>query len=184
MIYEHSVKGRRLKSGDIISTKDGDNSIYSLGFTLLGALIPGKVDHTVIYVGPGGLCVESGIHGVISFQAAKQWNSRKMFKERGLIDTFHAASSALADRQLTPADEDAIRTSVCAFVLGCVGRPYNYDFFDPDTENRFYCSQLAYLAYKKVGINLHKGGLGIPGIDRIVFPQQVLENTTLIPRTG
>ena len=186
MVYEYTINGRRLKSGDIISTKDGDNSIYSLGFALLGHLIPGKVDHTVIYVGPEGLCVESGMRGVISFQAGNQWNAEKTFKERGLIDTFFAASSAFSDRRFSAADERHARIFVRAYVLGSVGKPYNFNFLNPDTESCVYCSQLAYLAYKKVGINLNTGssGIPIPGIDRIVFPEEILQNTTLIPKTA
>ena len=183
MVYEYIINGRRLKSGDIISTKDGNNSIYSLGFILLGHLIPGKVDHTVIYVGPDGLCVESGMRGVISFQVAGRWNSKKMFKERGLIDTFYAASSVFRGRGLSQADEQSARTLVRAYVLGSVGKPYNFNFLDPDTESCVYCSQLAYLAYKKIGIDLNVGSSGIPGIDRIIFPQEILQNTMLIPKT-
>ncbi len=184
MVYAYTINGRRLKTGDIISTKDGNNSIYSLGFILLGHLIPGKVDHTVIYIGPDGLCVESGMRGVISFRAAKQWNSKKMFKERGLIDTFYAASSAFDGKELSPSDEQLARTFIRAYVLGSVGKPYNFNFLNPDTESCVYCSQLAYLAYKKIGINLNKGSIGIPGVDKIVFPEEILQNTAIIPKTG
>jgi hypothetical protein len=183
MVYEYTINGRRLKSGDIISTTDGNNSIYSLGFVLLGHLIPGEVDHTVIYIGPDGLCVESGMRGVISFRAGRRWSSKKMFKERGLIDTFFAASSVFAGRGLSPTDEQLARTFIRAYALGSVGKPYNINFLDPDTESCVYCSQLAYLAYKKVGIDLNVGSSGIPGIDRIIFPEEILRNTALIPKT-
>jgi hypothetical protein len=186
MIYEYTINGRKLKSGDIISTTDGNNSIYSLGFTLLGHLIPGEVDHTVIYVGPEGLCVESGMRGVISFKAEKQWDPKKAFKERGLIDTFFAASSAFGGRKFSATDEQHARIFVRAYVLGSVGKPYNFNFLNPDTESCVYCSQLAYIAYKKVGINLNteSSGIPIPGVDRIVFPMEILQNTTLIPKTA
>jgi uncharacterized protein YycO len=106
-----------------------------------------------------------------------------MFKERGLIDTFFAASSVFAGRGLSPTDEQLARTFIRAYALGSVGKPYNINFLDPDTESCVYCSQLAYLAYKKVGIDLNVGSSGIPGIDRIVFPQEILRNTVLIPKT-
>ena len=67
MVYEFTVNGRKVKTGDIISTSDGTNSIYSIGYRLLGTAIPGEVDHSVLYIGPGGLCVEAGIYGVITF---------------------------------------------------------------------------------------------------------------------
>jgi hypothetical protein len=181
MVYDYVINGRRLKSGDIISTKDGNNSIYSLGYVLLGHLIPGEVDHTVIYVGPAGLCVEAGMRGVISFEAGRKWDPKKMFKGRGLVDTFCQASSVLPSGG--GADEQAVRTFVRGYVLGSVGKPYNFNFLAPDTECCVYCSQLAYLAYKKVGIDLNVGTSGLPGIDRIVFPEEILHSTTVIPGT-
>jgi len=33
-----------------------------------------------------------------------------------------------------------------------VGKPYNLNFFDPETAKAFYCSQLAYKAYQSVGL--------------------------------
>ena len=181
MVYEYTINGRPLKTGDIISTKDGNNSIYTLGFHVLGILIPGTVDHTVMYVGPGGLCVESGMRGVIAFTAASKWDSDAMYKQRGLADTFYAASSVFPRNNITGDEENSIRSFVRAYVLGSVGKPYNFDFLHPDTESRVYCSQLAYLAYKKVGIDLNVGCFPIPGFNKIVFPQEILDGTTLIP---
>lgn len=182
MVYEFNINGRPLKTGDVISTKDGTNSIFSLGYRMMGKLIPGKVDHSVLYVGPGGLCVEAGTFGVISFTASDRWNSEGMFAERGLLDTFVAASSVLAGRGLSPDEEDAARSFVRAYAMGCVGKPYNLDFLHPDNERALYCSQLVYLAYKKVGIELNVGNTGVAGkwSDKIVFPQEILDNTTVI----
>jgi uncharacterized protein YycO len=184
MVYEFVINGRHLKTGDIISTKDGNNSIYTLGFHILGLMIPGTVDHTVMYVGPDGLCVESGMRGVIAFNAATKWNSDAMFKERGLADEFYAASSVFTRNDISTDEEKTIRDFVRAYVLGSVGKPYNFDFLHPDTESRVYCSQLAYLAYKKAGINLNVGTFVIPGFDNIVFPQEIFDNTNLIPETS
>lgn len=179
MISEYCINGRLLKTGDVISTKDGTNSIYSLGCRALGVLIPGEVDHSILYVGPGGLCVESGIHGVISFVADSTWDSAHMNSERGLLDTFYGASSVLAEHGLSDEEDKCIREFVRAYALGCVGKPYNIDFLDPDNEKAMYCSQLIYLAYKKVGIDLNVGESGIEGKwgDRIVFPQEIYDNT-------
>jgi len=182
MVYEFSINGKKLKTGDIISTKDGTNSIYSIGYHMLGALIPGEVDHSVLYVGPSGLCVEAGLHGVISFVAHGEWNSESMLAERGLLDTFVAASSVLSGRSLSDDQEHAIRAFVRAYALGCVGKPYNLDFLHPDNERAMYCSQLVYLAYKHAGINLNKGfsNVVVKWCDQIIFPQEVLEHTILI----
>lgn len=183
MIHEFVICGRKAQTGDVISTSDGTNSIYSFGYRLLGKLIPGEVDHSVLYVGPGGLCVEAGIYGVIAFEASQGWDSAEMLAERGLLDTFRAASSVLANRGLPPEEEKDVRSFVRAYALGCVGKPYNINFLDPDNERALYCSQLVYLAYKKVGIDLNVGRSGIGGkwFDRVVFPQEILDHSTVIP---
>lgn len=182
MIHEFAVCGRRVKTGDVISTSDGTNSIYSLGYRLLGKLIPGETDHSILYVGPGGLCVEAGIYGVIAFEAGKGWDSADMLAARGLLDTFRAASSVLANRGLSVDQEREIRSFVRAYALGCVGKPYNINFLDPDNERALYCSQLIYLAYKKVGIDLNVGRSGVAGkwFDRVVFPQEILDHSAVI----
>jgi hypothetical protein len=68
MVYEFTINGMRVKTGDILSTSDGTNSLYSIGYIVLGKLIPGDVDHSILYLGPEGLCVEAGIYGVILFR--------------------------------------------------------------------------------------------------------------------
>jgi len=185
MVYEYSINGRLLKTGDVISTMDGTNSIKSLGFLVLGAVIPGDIDHSVLYVGPGGLCVEAGIFGVTSFTAGETWNSEETFAARGLLDTFVSASSVLSGRGLSSDEEDTARSFVRAYALGCVGKPYNLDFLHPDNERAMYCSQLVYLAYKKVGINLNVGNSGTSTrwSDTIVFPQEIFDNTTEIQKS-
>ncbi len=186
MIYEFTVDGRKIKTGDVISTSDGTNSIFSLGYRMLGKAISGRMDHSVLYVGPAGLCVEAGIYGVVTFNAASRWNSERMFSQRGLLDTFQAASSVLKNRDLSEGEEKDIRLFVRAYALGCVGKPYNINFLDPDGERALYCSQLVYLAYKKVGIDLNVGKSGIKGkwFDKVVFPQEIFDNTTEILESG
>jgi hypothetical protein len=183
MVYEFTINGMRVKTGDILSTSDGTNSLYSIGYIVLGKLIPGDVDHSILYLGPEGLCVEAGIYGVILFNAAHEWNSDEMFEERGLLDTFRCASSVLGNRGLSGAEENAARSFVRAYALGCVGKPYNINFLDPDNERALYCSQLVYLAYKKAGINLNVGKTGKGGkwFDKVVFPQEILDNSVVIP---
>lgn len=182
MVYEYTVNGRRVKSGDVLSTSDGTHSIYSVGYMALGKLIPGEVDHSILYVGPDGLCVEAGIYGVITFNAAHDWNSEEMFADRCMLDTFRAASSVVVNRGFSIEKETAIRSFVRAYALGCVGKPYNINFLDPDNERALYCSQLVYLAYKKAGIDLNIGKTGKQGrwFDKVVFPQEILDNSLVI----
>jgi uncharacterized protein YycO len=88
----------------------------------------------------------------------------------------------LGNRGLSVADEDAVRVFVRAYALGCVGKPYNINFLDPDNERAIYCSQLVYLAYKKAGIDLNIGKTGTQGkwFDKVVFPQEILDNSLLL----
>ena len=59
-----------------------------------------------------------------------------------------------------------------------MGKPYNLNFFDAETEDAFYCSQLAYKAYLRHGINFNSGTAiaGLPLSERIIYPQEVWEN--------
>ncbi len=40
-----------------------------------------------------------------------------------------------------------------------VGKPYNWNFFDKDTEEKFYCSQLVWKAWLDAGINCEPGSI-------------------------
>ena len=56
-----------------------------------------------------------------------------------------------------------------------MGKPYNLNFLNAETEESFYCSQLAYKAYQRIGVNLNTG-LAIeqlPGTNAIVYPQEI-----------
>ncbi len=70
MIYSYEMNGLKLQTGDLICTTDGGGeNIEGQFWRLIGKLIPGDVDHIVVYVGPGGRCVEAGAKGkVITFE--------------------------------------------------------------------------------------------------------------------
>lgn len=178
MIYEYQTNGLEIKTGDLICTADGgDSDIRGQFWRLVGKLIPGEVDHIVVYVGPEGRCVEAGAKGsVIMFDAGNTWYAEKMKEERGgLVDTFYGIAYPLADRGLSNLDSNAIRERVAEYCLAQVGKPYNINFLNSATEDAFYCSQLAYMAYRKQGIDLNTGiGIpNIPGTKSIIFPQEI-----------
>jgi hypothetical protein len=183
MVFQETINGRLLTTGDILFTRDGPNSIYSMGCTAFGERVAGETDHCLLYLGPAGLCVEAGIHGVIVFKAGGSWNSEQMFLTRGLVDTFHAATSVLAGRGLTAAQENEVRIFVRGYVLGSVKKPYNFDLIDPDKEKALYNSQLVYLAYGKAGIDLHGFSTVLSGrrSARVILPKDILVNTVSIP---
>ncbi len=178
MIFTYQIHGIPLQTGDIICTTDGKPEILAGEFwRLLGRLLPGDVDHIVMYTGPGGSCVEAGALGVITFEfKSGHWNSEILMRQRGmLVDTFYGVAYPLQGLGLSTTEEENIRADVAAYCLAQLGKPYNLNFLDPETESAFYCSQLAYKAYLRHGINLNKG-LAInhlPGTERIVFPQEI-----------
>jgi hypothetical protein len=181
MVYECEINGVKVKTGDLICTRDGDTTdIRGQLWRLIGKLIPGEVDHIIVYTGPGAQCVEAGAKlKVIAFPMSQPiWDAPGMVSERGpLIDTFRGIAYPLAGKGLTPTDEDRMRETVAAYCLKqvCLKKPYNINFFNSATDKAFYCSQLAYKAYLEVGIDLNTG-MGIPdfpGTESIIFPTEI-----------
>jgi hypothetical protein len=181
MIYSYEINGLTVETGDIICTTDGDvSSIPGHFWFLIGKLIPGDVDHVVVYVGPEGRCVEAGAKGrVITFNIKNNtWDANKMVNQRGpLIDVFYGVAYPLARSHLAPETKLKTRESVARYCLkqAKAKKPYNFDFLDSKTEKGFYCSQLAYKAYLRNGINLNtgKGVSKISGTESIIFPQEI-----------
>jgi hypothetical protein len=180
MDYTYVIDGVRIQTGDIICTVDGEPDILPGDFwRLLGRLLPGEVGHIVVYVGPQGRCVEAGARGVVTFEVEENaWVPKNMMGQRGrFLDRFYGVAYPLRGRGLSEEEETRIRQGVADYCLAqaAANKPYNLNFFDPDTETAFYCSQLAYKAYLKHGINLNTD-LGVPnlvGTSSIVFPQEI-----------
>ncbi len=180
MIYTYQIEGIPLQTGDIICTMNGKPDILPGEFwRLVGRLVPGDVDHVAIYAGPEGRCVEAGARGVIKFTVFNgQWNTERMARRRGLLlDTFYGVVSPLDSLGLTEQEEHDMRKTVAAYVLAQVGKPYNLNFLNSETEDSFYCSQLAYKGYQQVGINLNTGLAmeQLPGTNAIIYPQEIWE---------
>ncbi|MGE5251816.1 MAG: YiiX/YebB-like N1pC/P60 family cysteine hydrolase [Bacteroidota bacterium] len=176
------IEGLTLQTGDLLCTMNGKPDILPGEFwRLVGRLVPGDVDHIVIYAGPGGRCVEAGSRGVITFDLpGRTWDTDRMSAQRGhLVDTLYGVASPLDGLDLSEEDETRMREAVADYALAQVGKPYNLNFLDAETERAFYCSQLAYKAYQRVGINLNTG-LSIehfPGTNAIVYPQEIWEGS-------
>jgi hypothetical protein len=181
MIHEYEMNGLTMRTGDIICTTDKGPSILAGQFwRYIGTLLPGDVDHVAIYVGPEGRCVEAGAKGmVLTFSVPDHtWDALKMLDQRGeIVDALYGIACPVEGRGLSEDRKTEIRESVARYCLAqaAARKPYNLDYFNPDTEDAFYCSQLAYLAYLKNGINLNTG-LGVPHNPetcRIIFPQEI-----------
>ncbi len=178
MIYTYEIEGIPLQTGDIICTMNGKPDILPGEFWLLvGRLVPGDVDHVAIYLGPDGLCVESGSRGVNLFHVHHGvWHAETMTEERGLlVDTFYGVSYPLAGLELAEDEEILMRMKIAEYVLAQVGKSYNLNFLNAESEKSFYCSQLAYKAYEQIGIDLNTGLAmeQLPGTNEIIYPQEI-----------
>jgi hypothetical protein len=178
MIYTYQIEGISLQTGDIICTMNGKPDILPGEFwRLIGRLVPGDVDHVAVYLGPDGRCAEAGARGVITFDVpGGHWDTERMARQRGLLfDTFYGVASPLDKIGLSDVEEFEMRSAVAKYCLTQVGKPYNLNFLNAETEEAFYCSQLAYKAYEQIGINLNTGLAmeQLPGTNAIIYPQEI-----------
>lgn len=178
MIYTYQIEGVALQTGDIICTMNGKPDILPGEFwRLVGRLVPGDVDHVAIYLGPYGRCIEAGARGVITFNVPSgHWNTERMARKRGLLfDSFYGVVSPIDWLGTSEQEEQEMRTAVAAYSRAQVGKPYNLNFLNAETEESFYCSQLAYKAYQRIGINLNTGLAmeQLPGTNAIIYPQEI-----------
>ncbi len=178
MIYKSQINGLTVQTGDVICTMNGKPDILPGEFwRLVGRLVPGDVDHVAMYLGPDGRCIEAGALGVVTFDVHDGiWDAEHMMRERGhLVDTFYGVAYPLAGRGLSHELEEQIRTDIAAFVLAQVGKSYNLNFLNSNTDESFYCSQLIYRAYLRCGIDLNTGMAmeSLPGTNQIVYPQEI-----------
>jgi hypothetical protein len=200
MIYEHVFDGIPVRSGDILCTQDGcpdqerekshperaesrgEGSGTSLSlrlfgqiWRLLGKLSPGGIDHCLVYVGPGGRCIESAARGVIAFEMpGETWKASLLMKKRLLLDTLVGVAYPLAERGLSESEERRIRLEVVNYCLERASqhKPYNLNLFDVQRDGAFYCSQLIYRAYLACGIDLDPDR-NTSLLERIVFPEEI-----------
>jgi len=177
-IYTYQIEGIALQTGDIICTMNGKPDILPGEFwRLVGRLVPGDVDHVAMYVGPNGRCIEAGAHGVIKYTVFNgEWNTERMARRRGhLFDTFYGIASPIDGLEVSEEEQAEMRAQVAKYCLAQVGKPYNLNFLNAETEESFYCSQLAYKAYQQIGIDLNTGLAmeQLPGTNTIVYPQEI-----------
>jgi cell wall-associated NlpC family hydrolase len=178
MIHTYELEGLVLHTGDIICTMNGKPDILPGEFwRLVGRLVPGDVDHVAIYIGPEGRCAEAGASGVITFDIPGPiWDTETMARQRGMLfDTFYGIAAPLEGIGLSADEDFHMRKTIAEYCLQNLGKPYNLNFLNPETEQAFYCSQLAYKAYEQVGINLNTGLAmeQLPGTNQIIYPQEI-----------
>lgn len=178
MIHTYQIEGIPLQTGDIICTMNGKPDILPGEFwRFVGRLVPGDVDHVAIYLGPNGRCIEAGARGVITFDVlGGHWNTERMALQRGLLfDSFYGVASPIDEMEVPEEEEHELRATVAAYCRAQIGKPYNLNFLDAETEESFYCSQLAYKAYKQIGIDLNTGLTmeQFPGTNAIIYPQEI-----------
>jgi hypothetical protein len=181
-VHTYQIDGLTVRTGDLIctNTTEGESVFGGLFWRSFGTLIPGEVDHIAVYVGPDGRCVEAGAkYRVTTFNIkGNTWDSSKMIEERGpILDNLYGVAYPLAGLLLSSEEEAGIRKRVAMYCIkqAKANKPYNAMFLDSMTENAFYCSQLAYRAYlkEKIDLNTGKGVQQFPGMESIVFPQEI-----------
>lgn len=178
MLHQFQLYNALLQTGDILCTMDGKQPPLPGEFwRLLSRILPGEIDHIILYLGPGGRCVEAGAVGVVLFDLpGPTWDTRTMAPARGgLDDHLKGVAYPFAGMAFIPAEEEEKRRQVANYCLEQVGKPYNLNFFASEREDAFYCSQLAYKAYQQVGINLNTGLQvpKLPGTQSIIFPTEI-----------
>ena len=178
-VHEFVINGLKIQTGDILCMAFDKNETAHPGdyWRILGLLIPGEVDHVAIYIGPDDRCVESCARGVYFFHLqGEEWVAKNMYKYRGRFkDHLVGVAYPLHGLDLSIEEENKIRSQVADFCLAQVGKLYNINLLNPDHDESFYCSQLAYRAYLPHGINLNtdRGVPNLPGTSSIVFPQEI-----------
>ncbi len=118
-LYTSSFCGVSLTTGDVICTTDGEeDSLLGHFWRLMGQLAPGDVDHCIVYLGPGGRCIESGPKGVIVFtMPGEVWDAATLVQERWRSDRYYGVAYPLTDLGLAPDDGRGIRARVAGFCL-------------------------------------------------------------------
>ena len=178
MNHIETIEGLPVQTGDVLCTHNGKPDILPGEFwRLVGRLVPGDIDHVVLYLGPHGRCIEAGARGVVTFDVPDgRWDTQAMARQRGLLfDTLHGVAYPLDGRDLSEGEQAQMRARLAEFLLAQAGKPYNLNLLDPEREDAYYCSQLVYRAYRHIGIDLNTG-LSIetlPGSNRIVYPQEI-----------
>lgn len=179
MVYDHTFDGLPLRTGDIVCLRDGtDRSLYGRLWQGIGALVPGEVDHCVLYVGPEGRFVEANVYGVsVLVMPGESWDAHALVRQRILLDSMVGVAYPLAARGLDAVADQRIRIAVADYCLAqaAADKPFNFDFFDATKSDRTYCSQLIAEAYRREGIELDSN-LGVPTariFKHAVFPQEL-----------
>lgn len=188
MIYSYRLNGLPVKTGDILCTSDGsDDGWFGRLWHMIGYLVPGRIDHVIMYIGPEGRCVEAGGRGVIEFtMPGQRWDAAHVAKTRLLADRLVGVAYPLQGLALDPTEEENIRAAVATYCLDHIGKPYNPNFLNLVTNEAFYCSQLIYLAYREAG-SVDIGGAPVTLLREqqaaektqplIVLPTAILENS-------
>jgi hypothetical protein len=177
MIHTFQFNGVPVKSGDILFTRDGEEgSLFGEFWRLIGRAFPSEFSHCAIYLGPGVRFVESAAKGVVVVEMeGDEWDGLKYGTERLLVDELVGIGDPLAGRNLSPERETAMREAAIDFCLkqAAEAKPYNLDFFNPESDSAFYCSQLAYKAYEEQGIDFSAATAKTSQLGRVVLPEEL-----------
>lgn len=179
VIHQHSFHGVIARSGDILFTRDGvPGSLFGEIWRVLGQAMQSEFNHCAMYLGPGVRFVESAANGVVVVEMQDDgWDAAPYAQERLLVDELIGIGDPVAGRGYSSNAEREVRERAIAFCLDQVRehKPYNLDFFNPETDGAFYCSQLIYKAYaaQEIRLHAHRGADSESVLAPIVFPREV-----------
>lgn len=143
----HGSSGTYEKRAGIILVTKNNDSMSNMKFVGHAAIMFN--DLKIVHVAGKGVIYDRN-----------DWNKTKSTCYAvGLYDTSVAQDKSAADWAGRKAEQNKIKKI-----------PYNYNFFNPDREDAFYCSQLVYMAYKKqcnVNLNTKKYLSAIPPIELV-----------------
>ncbi|HEU5088988.1 MAG TPA: hypothetical protein VFT99_16145, partial [Roseiflexaceae bacterium] len=115
----YELEGVQLRTGDIICTTDGHEGLFfGFAYLALGMLVPGPIDHNVMYVGPGPRFVEAGIRGPIVFTLHDgKWGGLRSAVHRLLLDRLYGVADPTAGRGLSEQQERRARLAAADYCL-------------------------------------------------------------------
>jgi len=117
------------------------------------ALFNGYWTHAGIYVGEGLITESSG-----RIECSPWWQPWTCLSPQPGVETHPILESGFWDATdwaiLWPSATVAQRDSAARYAMAQTGKPYNWDYLNKQTEDSFYCSQLAWRAYETQGIDL------------------------------
>jgi hypothetical protein len=129
----------QVETGDLICMVDGGLSTIEGPFwwNVVRKLILGDVDHIEVCVSADRRCIEAGAtREVLEFDVpGEMWDAQEIHHQRGFVDQIYGVAYPVRDvPNLDESDIANMRAKVAEYCYVQVGKPYNLNSLDSDTE--------------------------------------------------